>query len=1149
MLPTEINRESNDGVKPMNRLCTCQDSLKSTSEFNKRNQPIETSCKTCGGCFLVDGIRSTSVNMISTVSLEVAKSINPELSWKAVTKGRRSRKAVARRLNEGMKVINRSPKRVGDFSGSDSDKIAEAGCSSSDKIEHAPIKKRRHLLQTLLAQSQNPSIDRKDSPSPQSLTTPIPSEDREQILAYSHSSDHWSSDPYSSELVLRFDRKAARKFGLSDRVIDAKISKVATGKLYNSEDFSGIALLAEAACINDMDDDGLDNAKHAVIACAAPGGSAGSTPHPKEILALKESMDSGRGNVMHASNTDASTVNVSVVAPKGFAEFKEPSVVNRPVSPKVDRMHWDLNTLMDTWEQPSKDSSVENAFAKGLNDGAQKEKLKIEICDKMGDFGYCTHNSGKCVPPDQNGAISEFSEVCKLESVSVDDRIFGEEIFFGNPVSHCTKALDSLSAQRETFGELVTGDASLADSSFVKSHNTSCMLVSNGLISNASDGLILTQIRDSSVKAAGFNKAALYEVPFPAKPGCESASKYTDCSDPIMTSEVSDTSILNAVGVESSDSNPTETDICNHSSKCEDLYASKASVVEGRSVTFEPMVQHDNILAFDSRMQFEANDIISKFSDSYTCDQVKKCTTSGKDSSRSCNEGLQIDDPSQFSRSALAFEDSHNSDISQEDHSQMISQGHVTRIEVGYESPFEDGELRGSVMYSLEDNEIEDGENECVDYESDCIDDMDFDASDYPASEIVEAGSDGSQSIEKKISSTSGCPEVDFVKGGSSRNFMRRQFNRDDNSIVDSGGEKGLGSGSGSTTQRFIDKIGGKDDAFRKGHTSDRMPTYEFRGSDMEEISSKTIRGKLPSRIEGPPYLDATDGNSVAGKYQNRTHNLIGCYRRPVREVSPDKFIGRYRSAYNSQDRGATNSQWNSWNSRNCYPYAYHGPESHNNYSRRRNFANSADKFDGLNSGDDHQSITFPSGVRRPFVRRRLSVERDDYYGVHRRMVPVREGYRSRSGAESFSQRKGIREEGYTLIPGDGDLSSVRVPQYLPRGERTGSPASGRVGRTSLPRRRSRSRSRTPSPHTWHTQRERNFNTRRRHSRSPDLRSDARMKRTRMPFRKHGFTANYSEDFSSPTRGHCPPERSSRWIDERRFTVENSKNRWSRKNN
>ncbi|CAN4085859.1 unnamed protein product [Withania somnifera] len=1086
----------------MSRLCTCSDSLKSKSEF-----------------FLVDGIRSISGKMLNTVSLEVAKSRNPELNWKAVTKGRRSRKTVARRFNEGMKVINRSPKRVGDFSSSDSDKqIAEAGYWSSAKVERVPIKKRRHLLQISSAQSQNPSIDREASILPQSLAPPMPSEVSEQISVYDHSSDHWSSNPYSSGIVLRFERKAARKFVPSDGEVDAKISSVATGKLYSSVDFSGIALLADAACISDMDD-GLDNAKeaHAMIACAAPGGSAGSTPHPKEILASKELMDPGRGDMMHASNTEASTVNESAVAPEGFADFEEPSVVNTPVLPKVDRMLWDLNTLMDTWEQPPSDFTVENAFAEGLNDGTQE---KIVICDKKGNFEYCRHNSGKCVPSDQNGAISEFAELCRPESVSVDD-------------SHSTKALDSLSAQRETFGELVTGDTSLADSSSIKSHNASGMLVSNGLVRNASDGLTLTQIRNSSVKAAEYNKAALSEVPFPSNPGCESASKDIDLSDPIMTSEVSDTSILNAMGVESSDSNPTETDSCNRSSKCEDLSASTASIVEDRFVTIEPMEQHDHILAINSRLQLEGNEVISKFSDSYTFDQVEKCTTSGRNSSKSCNEGLQIDDPSQFAMSASAFEDSHKSDISQEDHSQMISQEPVTKIEVGYDSPFEDGELRGSIMYSLED-----GENECVDYESDGRDYIDFDACDYPASEIVEAG----------ISSTSGFPEVDFVKGRSPRNFMFRQFNRDDNSIIgDSGGKKGWLSGY--TTHRFSDKIGGKEDVLKKGHTSDHMAAYEFRGSYMEVVVSKTNRGKLQSRTEGPLYLDVTGGNTAARKYQSRPHNLIGSYQRPVREVSPDKFIGMYRSSYNSQDRGATNGQWNSWNSRNCYPNAYPCPESHN-YSRHRNSANSADKFGGFNSRDYQQSMNFPSeGVRRRLMRRRSSVERDDYYDVHRRMVPVRGGYRSRSGAENFLQRvvRGTREEGYELIPGDGDLSSVRMAQYLPRGDRAGFPASGRVARIPLPRRRSHSRSRTPSPHLWNTRRERNFSTRRRHSRSPDLRSDARMKG--MPSRKHGFTTNCGEDFSSPTRSHCPPERSSRWIDERSFAGENSKNRWSRKNN
>lgn len=70
------------------------------------------------GGFIVDWI------MLSSLGLEVMNSTNPELNWKIVTKGRRSRKSVARSLNGGVKVGKSiSPKRVGDFSGSDYDKV------------------------------------------------------------------------------------------------------------------------------------------------------------------------------------------------------------------------------------------------------------------------------------------------------------------------------------------------------------------------------------------------------------------------------------------------------------------------------------------------------------------------------------------------------------------------------------------------------------------------------------------------------------------------------------------------------------------------------------------------------------------------------------------------------------------------------------------------------------------------------------------------------------------------------------------------------------------------------------------------------------------------------------------------------------------
>lgn len=105
-------------------MCTCPGSIASSPELSgKRNQPGEGSCKTCGGSFLVDGVGPISGTMLGTVGLEVTNSVNTELSWKTAAKGKRSRKPAARNSSGRPKLASKSPKRVGDFSGSDSDKV------------------------------------------------------------------------------------------------------------------------------------------------------------------------------------------------------------------------------------------------------------------------------------------------------------------------------------------------------------------------------------------------------------------------------------------------------------------------------------------------------------------------------------------------------------------------------------------------------------------------------------------------------------------------------------------------------------------------------------------------------------------------------------------------------------------------------------------------------------------------------------------------------------------------------------------------------------------------------------------------------------------------------------------------------------------
>lgn len=160
-------------------------------------------------------------------------------------------------------------------------------------------------------------------------------------------------------------------------------------------------------------------------------------------------------------------------------------------------------------------------------------------------------------------------------------------------------------------------------------------------------------------------------------------------------------------------------------------------------------------------------------------------------------------------------------------------------------------------------------------------------------------------------------------------------------------------------------------------------------------------------------------------------------------------------------------------------------------------------------------------------------MERDDYFGVGRRM-PLTRGvgnYRSRGYYSQRAARDFV--EDFEPLPDDAG-TSVRMPRYLSRRERSFSPSSGRGTHMNLTRRRSRSRSRTRSPRAWHSHRERVLGTRR-HSRSPDYRSEARMERMRLPFSKPTFASDYGEGYISPSRGRFSPQRNCRWVDDRNF--------------
>lgn len=306
--------------------------------------------------FIVDGIEPISANMISSVGLEVMNSTNSDLSWKTVTKGRRSRKSIARSLNG---VANStSPKRVGDFSGSDSDKVhcnvindylyidlsvakhyylllwqfgdvVHGQSSTSGKSENVPIKKRRHLLQSPLPHPWTPSLHRQ------------------------------ASSPSSA--AIRSGEGFDNAF-LCDR----------TEYRYNDAgDFSGIELLAAAASMDDYDDN--NNKQDLVVdGSLIPKDSDASS---SIIVSKLDSKSSKSDNSSNNMTVDGGNVNCSPVLNNSAAASQSLSGSSKDVTvPKVSRQYWDLNTPMDAWVEPYDDSIAEKALNDANDDLHMEEK-------------------------------------------------------------------------------------------------------------------------------------------------------------------------------------------------------------------------------------------------------------------------------------------------------------------------------------------------------------------------------------------------------------------------------------------------------------------------------------------------------------------------------------------------------------------------------------------------------------------------------------------------------------------------------------------------------------------------------------------------------------------------------------------------------
>ncbi|KAH9603496.1 hypothetical protein KSS87_010012 [Heliosperma pusillum] len=358
--------------------------------------------------FIVDGIKSHAESM-TAVGLELTNFIDPSLTWKTVSKGRntsrRSRKSILKTLeldqDKGKENLKRS---CGEHS-SESDK---SDLSLQGRVfgnmEHVPIKKRRFLLRT-------------PSPPPQS---PKHCEESQELDSGKCTLEQQTFTDENTEQEVTGIVSSGSE--LKTCVMDGNVENTASsfdGVPVCSEDFSGIAMLAAAACGGGLDCivGDIEKSNTASLLKSDDNESFASATITNENIAISKSTvifekaaeqlveddcmaDSPSNNIHHvcSKNTiddDTSQINeLSGAAPNELvvsainneetieccglpdtvnsvalrAEDTSSDLPNEAIEtavkttetsdvPRNYRLQWDLNTMMDDWDHPVDDNT------------------------------------------------------------------------------------------------------------------------------------------------------------------------------------------------------------------------------------------------------------------------------------------------------------------------------------------------------------------------------------------------------------------------------------------------------------------------------------------------------------------------------------------------------------------------------------------------------------------------------------------------------------------------------------------------------------------------------------------------------------------------------------------------------------------------
>lgn len=389
----------------MIRFCSCTKNSSSPLE-NPKQREGSKSCKICGGKLLVHGRGAQQGSMLSNGGLELSRVIDPQLSWKTASNGRQRAVRRARTSFTGANINNlhakglkpskdltdKESKSTEDMPVSESEKVGVSilGRRFRDTLGSVPIKKRKCML------SPSPPHH---SPSYSGYSGHIL--ERKTALNQVTVLKLHSVDPLTTGSVLG-EEKDFGSLKTDSRGVHEKIC--------DSADFSGISILAAAACDSNIAGEFMNvECSLQKVHSSEVGGIAKedtkSEPHEKEDVVPHTSEDlGGRTDLPFDSSSS------SVLPSKASNEVKSDGSCNQDTSvnsfPNVHneisqsssrdvRFHWDLNTVADAWEGHDEVlNSIQEATNNVNEDADHKEKVEVAepFMDQVG-FGDAKHPS------------------------------------------------------------------------------------------------------------------------------------------------------------------------------------------------------------------------------------------------------------------------------------------------------------------------------------------------------------------------------------------------------------------------------------------------------------------------------------------------------------------------------------------------------------------------------------------------------------------------------------------------------------------------------------------------------------------------------------------------------------------------------------